>query len=124
MNNTTEQYFIHLNSSRDLKEFIKMNNFTIGHKCCSGKGAHLKGVKSYNEIHELKRKFYSFKHTTTAVLNNDNKTFECPVCFETMKLSKRYNLNCTHNVCLSCIHSMKNKDNLQNNCPLCRVSFS
>ena len=124
MNEETQKYFIHFNSSQDLKKFLKMNKLSVGHVCCAGKGAHLKGVNSYNEINDLKRKFYSLKNATYAPVNNDNEMFDCPVCFESMKISKRYKMNCTHNICLSCINSMKNRDNLQDNCPLCRVPFT
>jgi len=116
MDYKTKKYFIHFDSSQDLKTFININNFSVGHVCCAGKGAHLKGVNSYNEINNLKRKFYSLK--------NGNEMFDCPVCYETMKISKRYEMNCTHNICFSCINSMKNRVNLQNNCPLCRLSFA
>jgi len=107
----TDKYFIHFDSSRDLELFLRKNNFSVGHTCCDGKGAHLIGVSSYGEINKLKQKFYESQ-------------FECLVCLDPKNTNNAYQMNCSHNICSTCVNTIKNKNNLQNNCPLCRVPFS
>lgn len=57
LENIEEKYFIHFNSSQELKQFIDENRFQVGHVCCGGKGAHLIGIKSNSQIDKLKRMF-------------------------------------------------------------------
>ncbi len=35
-----------------------------------------------------------------------------------------YQMNCSHIICSTCVNTIKNKINLQNNCPLCRAPFT
>lgn len=124
---TDEKYFIHFESSKDLKKFFRENRFSIGHICCDGKGAHLIGVKSYQEVNKLKCKFYKSQQQINKSKQNTNSTnisFECPVCLDSKNTNKAYQMNCSHNICSTCINSIKNKNNLQNKCPICREPFT
>ena len=112
------KYFIHFDSPGELKRFLKSKAFHVGYLCCDGKGAHLIGVNSYTEINRLKRDFYKSSNTSISSAN-----FECPVCLETKKMHKKYRMNCSHNICCSCINGMKQTYNMNNNCPMCRVPF-
>lgn len=114
------KYFIHFDSSQNLKKFIKENNFSIGNTCCQGKGAHLIGVASDNEINEINKLKRTFLMKNRKKIE---KTYECPVCLEILKYNSVYPLYCQHNVCNECINIIKTKNNIKNSCPLCRTPF-
>jgi len=119
--NIQQKYFIHFDSPKELKKFIKENNFVVGHICCEGKGASLIGIKSYNELNNLKRMFLKKNRQNT--WDKYEYSYECPVCLESLKYNTRYPLSCNHNVCNSCINTIKNKHNINNTCPMCRKPF-
>tara|TARA_Y100000389_G_scaffold172975_1_gene181831 strand:- start:1319 stop:1663 length:345 start_codon:yes stop_codon:yes gene_type:complete len=80
-----QKYFIHFDSSRDLNLFLRKNNFSVGHTCCDGKGVHLIGASSYDEINKLKKKFYESQDKINKLKKNTystNISFECPVCLD------------------------------------------
>lgn len=65
----------------------------------------------------LEEEYETLKNKKTNIMNRINETFVCPICMETLGISKAV-LNCCHNVYdFNCIHSY-----LQNStkCPLCR----
>jgi hypothetical protein len=121
LENIEEKYFIHFNSSHELKQFITENSFQVGHVCCGGKGAHLIGIKSHSQINKLKRMF--LKKNRQNAWDKYEYSYECPVCMESLKYNTRYSLSCAHNVCNNCITTIKIKNNINNSCPLCRTPF-
>lgn len=52
-----DNYFIHFATTEECDEFKTIYKGNIGHTCCNGKGCLLKDVKSYNEIHKIKKSF-------------------------------------------------------------------
>ena len=122
--NPDQVFYVHFETAGMLELFIREHKFTVGHRCCNGKGAHLIEASSHDEIDRLKRKFLNENMQRNKILTNPTiETFECPVCFEALKITKRYQTNCTHNICISCINSIKEKSGMNNNCPLCRAPF-
>ena len=122
-----DAYYIHFKTIGQLELFLSEYNFDVGHKCCGGKGAHLIGINSNKEIQKLETQFYEkyekkrkiFSRTTTEI----SKTFECPVCFETLKSCDKYEMICNHDVCKSCVNSIKISNIVNDSCPICRRSL-
>jgi hypothetical protein len=121
LENIEEKYFIHFNSSQELKQFIDENRSQVGDVCCGGKGAQLIGIKSNSQINKLKRIF--LKKNRQTPWDKYEYSYECPVCLESLKYNTRYPLSCTHNVCNNCITTIKIKNNINNSCPMCRTPF-
>tara|TARA_B100001094_G_scaffold320711_1_gene367342 strand:+ start:4689 stop:5084 length:396 start_codon:yes stop_codon:yes gene_type:complete len=119
-----DAHFIHFKTTEQLDLFLHENNFTVGYKCCDGKGAHLIGINSNKEIRRLETKFYEKyenKHKIFSQPTNEiSKIFECPVCFESVQSYDKYEMICNHDICKSCVNTIKTSTIVNNSCPICR----
>ena len=117
--NIRNKYFVHFKSPEELDLFLKQTKMSIQYKCCRGLGACLKYANSEKQIEKLRSDFYK----NNSNLLNNLKTFECPVCYEEYDIKRRYEINCGHDICKSCIKSIKKNNNLTDSCPICRNSL-
>jgi hypothetical protein len=73
-----------------------------------------------NQEKQLFQKWQSLHIVKCILIDHNNSSIACPVCFDCFEINKEIKFNCGHGLCYTCTISFINKQNNTTLCPCCR----